>query len=358
MIDLSVADHQLVQIAAAVGAGARVIVFDEPTSSLGYAETEVLYALIDRLKASDVTVIYVSHRMTELFRVADAMTVLRDGKHVGTWPAPELDQATLVQHMIGRRLEQYFPTHVARPRGEEQLRVDHMSSPGRFVDVSFAVHAGEVVGLAGLVGAGRTEIADALFGLDRAARGQISVRGRPVRRLPPRDSVGRGIGYVPEDRKRHGLVLSMCAGHNVTLPIVGRFARAGVIDGAAELSAIATHFRTLRVKAEPLDGAANLSGGTQQKLVLAKWLAADCDILILDEPTRGVDVATKAELHGLIDKMANDGAAILLISSELPELLNVAARIIVLRQGRVVGELSRAEATQATLLRLMAGIEL
>jgi ABC-type sugar transport system ATPase subunit len=339
-----------------VGAGARVIVFDEPTSSLGQAETEVLYALIDRLKARDVTVIYVSHRMAELFRLADTMTVLRDGKHVGTWPASELDEAALVQQMIGRRLEQYFPTHAGRSRGEERLRLDHLSSPGRFADVSFAVHAGEVVGLAGLVGAGRTEIADALFGLDPTARGQVFVRGHPVGRFRARDAVARGIGYVPEDRKRHGLVLAMSAGQNITLPIVGRFARAAVIDGSAERSATSGYFEKLRIKAELSDGAGNLSGGTQQKLVLARWLAAGADILILDEATRGVDVATKAELHGWIDTMAGDGAAIMLISSELPELLNVATRIIVLREGRVVGELARAEATQAKLLRMMAGI--
>jgi ABC-type sugar transport system ATPase subunit len=355
MTSLSVAEQQLVQIAAAVGAGARVIVFDEPTSSLGFAETEALYALIERLKAQDVTVLYVSHRMAELFRIADTMTVLRDGRHVGTWRTTELDEPMLVQHMIGRKLEQYFPAHAKAMAGEERLRVEGLTSPGKFKDVSFAVHAGEVVGLAGLVGAGRSEIADALFGLDPQATGTITVRGEPAPLKCPQDAMNRRMGFVPEDRKRHGLVLSMCAGHNVTLPILQRFARAGVVDGGAEQKATGGYFSRLRIKAQPGDSTRTLSGGTQQKVVLAKWLAADCDILMLDEPTRGVDVGTKAELHGWIDTLASDGVAILLISSELPELLNVATRIIVLRDGRIVGELSRAEATQEALLRMMAG---
>jgi ABC-type sugar transport system ATPase subunit len=356
MEGLSVAEQQIVQIAAAVGASARVIVLDEPTSSLGHAESEALYGLIDQLKARGMSVLYVSHRMSELFRIADTMTVLRDGKHVGTWAARELDEPTLVRHMIGRKLDQYFPAHAKGPRGEERLRVEGLTSPGKFDDVSFAVHAGEVVGLAGLVGAGRSEIAEALFGLDPNVRGAISVRGVPLAITRARDAMDLRIGFVPEDRKRHGLVLSMTAGSNVTLPILSRFAHAGVVDTNAEQAAAAGYFDRLRIKAEPGDATVNLSGGTQQKLVLAKWLAADCDILILDEPTRGVDVGTKAELHGWIDTLAGDGAAVLLISSELPELLNVATRIIVLRAGRVVGELSRDDATQERLLRMMAGL--
>src|SRR4051812_14489950 len=242
MFDLSIAEQQLVQIAAAVGVSARVIVLDEPTSSLGHAESEALYALIDRLKARGMSVVYVSHRMAELFRIADTMTVLRDGRHVGTWKTTELDEATLVQHMIGRRLEQYFPEHTRRDRGEERLRADDLTSPGKFEHVSFAVHAGEEVGLAGLVGAGRAEIADALFGLDAQVSGTIAVRGVRTRITRVRDAMRRRIGFVPEDRKRHGLVLSMCAGHNITLPVLSRFARAGVIDNAAERRATADYF--------------------------------------------------------------------------------------------------------------------
>ena len=356
MLDLSVAERQLVQIASAVGSGARIIVFDEPTSSLGHAETESLYALIARLTGGGSSVIYVSHRMAELFRVADTMTVLRDGRHVGTWPAETIDEPTLIHQMIGRHLAQYFPAHADSPRGEERLRVDGLTSPGKFSGVSFTVHAGEVVGLAGLVGAGRSEIADALFGLDDAVTGAVHVRGESMRPVDAREAMAHGIGYVPEDRKRHGLVLSMSAGHNATLPILGRFARAGIVDAVAERTAAAGLFDRLKIKADADDETIHLSGGTQQKLVLAKWLAADCDILLLDEPTRGVDVGTKAELHGWIDAMATNGAAVLLISSELPELLNVASRIVVLRGGCVVGELSRNEATQEGVLRLMAGL--
>jgi ABC-type sugar transport system ATPase subunit len=357
MSDLSVAERQLVQIASAVASGARVIIFDEPTSSLGYAETESLYTLIGRLQEHDVAVIYVSHRMAEIFSIADTITVLRDGRHVGTWPAAELDEPELVRQMIGRGLDTDSQIRLETNQGEERLRVENLSSPGKFEGVSLDVRAGEVVGLAGLVGAGRSEIANALFGLDANARGRVWVRGEPVALNDTRGAMRCRIGYVPEDRKRHGLVLSMCAGHNATLPILERFSRAGFISASAEHNAASGFFERLRIKAAPADEANHLSGGTQQKLVLAKWLAADCDILILDEPTRGVDIGTKAELHAWIHRLTHDGAAILLISSELPELLNVATRIIVLRGGRMVGELPRARATQESLLRMMAGLE-
>lgn len=353
---LSVAEQQLVQIAAAVGAGARVIIFDEPTSSLGEAEAEQLYALIASLKDRGVAVLYVSHRMAEIFRLADYVTVLRDGQHVSTSPVASIDEATLVQQMIGRRLEQYFASHAQKPRGEERLRVDHLTSADRFEDVSFSVHAGEVVGLAGLVGAGRSEIAQAIFGLDPNATGAVCVRGKPVHVRSARDAMRYGIGFVPEDRKRQGLVLSMCTGENATLPILERISHAGWIDNRAEATTVAKNFERLRVRATPDAITASLSGGNQQKVVLSKWLAADSDILILDEPTRGVDVGTKAELHAWIDQRASEGAAVLLISSELPELLNVSTRIIVLRAGRVVGELPRGDATQHKVVRMMAGI--
>lgn len=356
MDSLSVAEQQVVQIAAAVGEGARVIIFDEPTSSLGEAESKALYALIGSLKARGVTVIYVSHRMPEIFQLCDAITVLRDGQHVMTCARDAIDESTLVQQMIGRRLEQYFPAHLSQPRGPELLRVSRLTSHADFRNVSFSVHAGEVVGLAGLVGAGRSEIAQAIFGLDRAATGEIFVRGKPVRIRSARDAMKLGIGFVPEDRKRQGLVLSMEARENATLPILERFARASWIDRDAESASVATTFARLSMRADPDVATASLSGGNQQKIVLSKWLAANADILILDEPTRGVDVGTKAELHAWIDQRAAEGAAVLVISSELPELLNVSTRIIVLRDGAVCGEVSRDNATQDLLLRMMAGI--
>jgi ABC-type sugar transport system ATPase subunit len=355
---LSIAQQQMVQIAAAVGSGARVIIFDEPTSSLGEREVEQLYTLMGRLRERGVTMIYISHRMPEIFRLCDTVTVLRDGKHVATETTASFDEAALVQRMIGRRLEQYFPAHERHAPGDEVLRVDGLSSPGRFADVSFTLRAGEVVGVAGLVGAGRSELAQALFGLDRRATGTIAVRGRPVSLRSPRDALASGIGLVPEDRKRQGLVLSMVSRENVTLPILGRLSRWSWIGRGSERAVASEQLQRLQVRASALDTATmTLSGGNQQKVVLAKWLAAQSNILILDEPTRGVDIGAKAELHAWIDRMAAEGAAVLLISSELPELLNLSRRILVLRGGRLVGELPRERANQDVLLRLMAGLE-
>jgi ABC-type sugar transport system ATPase subunit len=356
MASLGVAEQQVVQIAAAVGEGAKVVVFDEPTSSLGESEAANLFRLIEALRARGVAILYVSHRMPEIYRLCDTITVLRDGRHVGTHPTSELDEASLVQLMIGRRLEQYYPDHVNVPRREERLRVEGLTRPGHFEDVSFTLHAGEVLGLAGLVGAGRSEVAEAIFGIAPVTRGRIWIRGEEVAIRRATDAMARGIGFVPEDRKKQGLVLGMRTRENTTLPTLDRLSRFGFVDRAAEQATVRTYFDRLRVKATPETVTAALSGGNQQKIVMAKWLAAGGDILILDEPTRGVDVGAKAEIHAWIDRLASEGTAVLLISSELPELLNLSSRVIVLREGRVVGELPREAATQDTLLRLMAGL--
>jgi ABC-type sugar transport system ATPase subunit len=354
---LSIAEQQQVQIAAAVGAGARVIVLDEPTSSLGAAEANVLYTLIASLRARDVTLLLVSHRMPEIFRSCDTVTVLRDGQHVTTQPASALTEASLVHLMIGRELAPYGPAHANAPRGAERLRVVGLSSPGRFRDVSFSLHAGEVLGLAGLVGAGRSEVAQAIFGLDAEATGDVWVRGQRTEMRSPRDAMRAGIGLVPEDRKKQGLVLGMHNRENATLPVLGRLARRGWVDRAKEGGAVATAFGRVGLRASAEAQTASLSGGNQQKVVLSKWLMADSDILMLDEPTRGVDVGAKAELHAWIDQRASQGAAILLISSELPELLGVATRLLVLREGQVRGDVARADATPDVLLRMMAGLD-
>jgi ABC-type sugar transport system ATPase subunit len=356
MDSLTIAEQQLVQIACAVGAAARVIVFDEPTSSLGGDAAERLFTLIGELQARGVTIIYVSHRMMEIHRLCDAITVLRDGHHIVTRPANELDETGLIQLMIGRRLEQYFPASASQERGEERLRVEGLARVNAFSDVSFTLHAGEVLGLAGLIGAGRSEIAQSIFGLDPATRGRVWVRGARADIRSARDAVRLRIGFVPEDRKTQGLVLSMCTGDNSTLPTLPLLARLGWIDKPRESGVIRRLFERLRVRATPDAVAAELSGGNQQKIVMAKWLATDCDILILDEPTRGVDVGAKAELHAWIDELATQGCAVLLISSELPELINLSTRILVLRKGRIVGEVSRADAGQEGLLRLMTGV--
>ncbi|MBX6332486.1 MAG: sugar ABC transporter ATP-binding protein, partial [Gemmatimonadaceae bacterium] len=254
METLSVAEQQLVQIAGAVGGGARVLIFDEPTSSLSEGEAARLYALVEELKARGVTLLYISHRMGEIFRLCERVTVLRDGAHVSTQPVAALDERALVQLMIGRRVEQYFPAHVSRAPGEERLRVEGLSRPGCFRDVSFSVRAGEVVGLAGLVGAGRSEVAQALFGLDRASRGAIYVRGKRVQIRSPRDAMAAGLGFVPEDRKRQGLVLSMRARENATLPILPSLAAAGGwVRRRAERATAETYLRPLRLRASAME---------------------------------------------------------------------------------------------------------
>ncbi len=356
MSSLSVAEQQVVQIAAAVGEGAKVVVFDEPTSSLGEEESANLFRLIEELKARGVAILYVSHRMPEIYRLCDTITVLRDGRHVGTHPIAELDETSLVQLMIGRKLEAYFPAHVSAAKGEERLRVEHLTRPGVFDDVSFTLHAGEVLGLAGLVGAGRSEVAEAIFGITSVTRGEVFVRGKRADIRRATDAMRLGLGFVPEDRKKQGLVLGMRTRENATLPTLDRMSRAGFVDFGAERRTVHEYFDRLRVKATQETVTAALSGGNQQKIVMAKWLAAKGDILILDEPTRGVDVGAKAEIHAWVDKLAADGTAVLLISSELPELINLSTRILVLRSGRVVGEVPRADATQDVLLRMMAGL--
>ena len=354
---LTIGQQQMVQIAAAVGGGARIIVFDEPTSSLSQGEAERLYALLGRLRERGVTCIYVSHRMPEIFQLCDAVSVLRDGRHVGTRPTTGLTEAELVQLMIGRPLAEYLPRHDPTARGEEVLRVEGLTVSGRFEDVSFALRAGEVVGLAGLVGAGRSEVAGALFGVAPAERGRIVIGGREVRVGSPREAIRLGIGLVPEDRKRQGLVPSASGLHNISLAILDRLSRLGWLRRGEERVLGQRYVDRLRVRTPSLDAmVAGLSGGNQQKIVLARWLAASSRVLILDEPTRGVDVGAKSEIHALIGELAAQGAAIVLISSELPELLTLADRILVLRAGRLVGEVPRAAATQDGLLRLMAGL--
>jgi ABC-type sugar transport system ATPase subunit len=354
---LPIGQRQMVQIAAAVGGGARIIVFDEPTSSLSQAEAERLFALIERLKTQGVTCIYVSHRMPEIFRLCDAVTILRDGHHVATRPTASLTESDLVQMMIGRPLGEYFGRHADGVAGDEVLRVEGLTVPGKFEDVSFTVRAGEVVGLAGLMGAGRSEVASTLFGLERPTRGRILLDGREVRITSPAQAIALGIGYVPEDRKRQGLVLGASGLHNTSLPILERLSRFRWVRRREERRVAREYFERLRVRTPSLDAVvAGLSGGNQQKIVLAKWLAANSRILMLDEPTRGVDVGAKAEIHALVGELAARGAAILVISSELPEVISLSDRIVVLRAGEVAGELSRRDATEDSVLRLMAGI--
>jgi ABC-type sugar transport system ATPase subunit len=265
MTTLSIAEQQVVQIAAAVAGGAHVVVFDEPTSSLGEDETERLFASIADLKRRGVTMLYVSHRMPEIFRLCDSITVLRDGQHVVTTPTAATSESELIQYMIGRRVEQYFPAHASAAVGQELLRVDGLASPGRFSGISFSLRAGEVVGLAGLVGAGRSEVAQAIFGLDANATGTVHVRGKLMPLQSPRESMARGIGLVPEDRKKQGLVLSMVSRENTTLPTLGTYARLGWVDRKREREVAAGFLEKLRVRSSVLEApAVQLSGGNQE----------------------------------------------------------------------------------------------
>ncbi|MDQ3622828.1 MAG: sugar ABC transporter ATP-binding protein [Verrucomicrobiota bacterium] len=358
MRDLSTAQEQLVQIAAAVGTDPRILIFDEPTSSLAEPDAQRLFALIESLRTRGITMIYVSHRLPELFRLCDKISVLRDGQYAGTLAREEMTPDAVVRLMIGRSVEEYFPRHPAgKSGGEVVLRVRNLRSPGRFRNISFEVKAGEIVGFAGLVGAGRSEVAKAIFGLDPRAHGQVELDGKPVPLGSVKAAMRAGVGLVPEDRKRQGCVLGMPCRANVSMAILDRLRRAGVLDRPKEKRVAAQYFHQLRVKAASLDAPVHsLSGGNQQKIVLAKWLARGGRLLIVDEPTRGVDVGAKAAIHALIDELAQRGLAVMLISSELPEVLSLSARIIVLREGSIAGELSRAEASQEALLRLMAGV--
>jgi ABC-type sugar transport system ATPase subunit len=355
---LPISKQQLVQIAGAVGKGAKVLIFDEPTSSLSLHETQILFDQIRKLLEAGVTCIYVSHRMDEVFELCDTVTVLRDGRVVGTEPIGSLSHDLLVRMMIGRDIEAPSTESGLGPPGDVFLKVEGLSSPGRFRDVSFSVRAGEIVGMAGLVGAGRTEIAEAIFGLDPNARGDVFIAGARLGQRAPAMVMKNGLGLVPEDRKRQGLVLGMNARENISLPTLRDLSRLGWVLSGRERALAERYFRQMQVKAPTTEALAmGLSGGNQQKLVMAKWLAADCDVLILDEPTRGVDVGAKAEIHRLIRDLAADGRAVLAISSELPELLTISTRILVIRNGRIAGELEARGATEEAVMRLMTGVE-
>jgi ABC-type sugar transport system ATPase subunit len=354
----STAQEQLVQIAAALGTNAHMIIMDEPTSSLSVRESEHLFELLGKLKKRGITVIYVSHRLEEIFRLCDAVTVLRDGRHVITEPIAATNPDRVIHQMVGREVKQYTSQHLARTLGDELLRVENLCSPGKFSDISFTVRAGEILGFAGLVGAGRSEVAQAIFGLDPAATGKIFVRGKELPLGSVTRALGAGIGFLPEDRKRLGLVLTMNCRENASLAVLRRLSIAGFVRRRQERLLAKKYIEQLRVKTQSIETPiASLSGGNQQKIALAKWLARECAVLIVDEPTRGVDVGAKAEIHHLLDELACQGLGLVAISSELPEVMNLSRRILVMRQGRIAGELARGEFSQPALMRLMAGVE-
>ncbi|TMG17619.1 MAG: sugar ABC transporter ATP-binding protein [Chloroflexi bacterium] len=352
---LSVADQQLVEIAKSLSLDARVLVMDEPTASLSSHEVERLFTIIRQLRGRGVAILFVDHRMEEVFEIADRVSVLRDGRHVITAPINELNPAEAIRHMVGRRLETLFPKEQATI-GEIALEVRGLTRRGVFSNASFQVRRGEILGLAGLVGAGRTEIARVLFGIDRADAGEVLVAGKHAEIKSPKDAMRLGIVYVPEDRHAQGLVLDFSIAANVSLPIVERLSRLLVVDRVQERQIATDYSKQLQVRSTGVEQVASgLSGGNQQKVVLAKWLATKPTVLLLDEPTQGVDIGAKAEVHRIISQLAGQGMAIVLISSELLEVLGMADRIVVLHEGRVAAEFARDDATQERVMAAATG---
>ena len=353
--NLSVAQQQMVEIARALSVNAKVLIMDEPTSSLTSNEVEELFHITKNLRDAGTAVIFISHRLEELFALADRVTTLRDGEYVGTRTLANVTTDELIQMMVGRKLDDLFPKQDVE-RGEVVLEVENLSANGAFQDISFKLHAGEILGMSGLVGAGRTDVACSIFGVKPATAGRITVRGEQVTIANPQKAMALGISYVPEDRKNHGLVLPMPIGDNITLPVINEFATYGWLNRKKEKTTALEASKKLEVKAYGIEQKAQeLSGGNQQKVVLAKWLNTNPRILILDEPTRGIDVGTKAAVHRLMSSLAAEGMAILMISSELPEILGMSDRILVMREGHITGEFERGEATQEKLMMAATG---
>jgi len=350
---LPLAFQQAVEIAKAMSRQVRILILDEPTAVLAPPEVERLLAMVQELSRRGVSVVYISHRLDEIFRIANQITVLKDGRTVGTYPVAGMDEARLISLMVGREATQLFPK-VKRTRGGELLRVEGLSASGLVKQVSFSLHQGEVLGIAGLVGSGRTEVARAIFGADRAEAGAISMDGRHVTIRSPRQGVASGIGLVPEDRKGQGLVLAMPIRQNVTLTCLQRFTNwLGVVRRRAERASVDDVAKRTTIRARNLDlPVSSLSGGNQQKVVLAKWLDAGCKVVILDEPTRGVDVGARSEIYQLIENLAASGLGVIVISSDMLEVIGASDRILVMSGGRISGELARNEFSEARIMQL------
>jgi len=352
---LSVAQKQMVEIARALARNVRVLILDEPTSSLTAQETATLFGIIAGLRKRGVGIVYISHRLEEVFAIAQRVTVFRDGKLVGTLPVAEATEDGLVRMMVGRDLSHLF-VRARETEGPVRLDVRGLRRVGVLEDVSFSVRTGEVVGLAGLVGAGRTELARCIFGADRSDGGEILLDGEPVTIHSPRDAVRLGIGLVPEDRKLQALILRMAVRENISLPVLDRLGSPIFPSRKQERELVDGFIDGLRIRTPSMEQRVGaLSGGNQQKVVLARWLATEPKILILDEPTRGIDVGAKAEVHALIARLAEQGVAILMISSELPEILGMSHRVLVMREGRIVADLPREEATEERIVAAATG---
>jgi ribose transport system ATP-binding protein len=353
--NLRVAEQQMVEVAKALSLDARILIMDEPTAALTEHEIGELFATIRKLKEKGVAIVYISHRMEELFEIGDRVTVLRDGRSVGTYDVHELSKSELIRLMVNRDLTELFPKEHAS-RGPEVLRVENLCTKGGLNDISFSLHKGEVLGVAGLLGAGRTELARAIFGLDHISSGSIYVNGVVKKMTSPRSAIKSGLGFLTEDRKSQGLVLPLSVERNLCLSSVDKFSRWGVMNTKNERKAARRYTEELRIKTPSLDQkVVFLSGGNQQKVVLSKWLCSDAEVFIFDEPTRGVDVGAKAEIYQLMNRLTAAGVAIMMISSEMLEVLGMSDRIMVMVGGRIAGEFSAKESTQERILQCALG---
>ncbi|MGE5605146.1 MAG: sugar ABC transporter ATP-binding protein, partial [Bacteroidota bacterium] len=336
--DLGIGEQQMVEIAKALSLDAEIIIMDEPTAALTDQETAKLFEIISNLKQNGKAIVYISHKLDEVYKICDQVTVLRDGKYIGSAEVKDITQQQLIQMMVGRRLEEKFLRKIVPP-GREVLRVEGLSKQGILHEVSFTVKAGEVLGVSGLMGAGRTELAKAIFGALRVDGGQIYLEGKEIKTRSPRDAVRYGIAYASEDRKMEGLFLKLSVKHNISIAALSKFTKFGKIKNRIETKEVEGYVQKLSIKTPSLvQTAKNLSGGNQQKVVISKWMMIHPKVLILDEPTRGIDIGAKIEIYNLINQLKEAGVAIVLISSELPEVMGISDRILVIHEGRVTGE--------------------
>ncbi|HUX50391.1 MAG TPA: sugar ABC transporter ATP-binding protein [Spirochaetia bacterium] len=349
---LTVAEIQFVEIIRAMYADLRLLILDEPTASLTPSEADRLFALIESLKRKGKSIIFISHRLEEVRKISDMVTVMRDGRHVVTAPAADFSESDLVRAMVGRELESLFVrSHASIDRSRVILEVRNLSLPGHFRNVSFSIHSGEIVGMAGLVGAGRTEIAESIFGIRPPAAGEVFVNGTLVQPTSSGTMRESGVAYLPEDRDMHGLIMDMGVSANVTLTVLDKLGRHGVITRQAQNQSAEVYVRELEIRTETLETSVKrLSGGNRQKVVFAKWLATDPSVFILDEPTHGIDIGSKSQVHERIARLADQGFAVLLISSDLPEILSMCDRILVVNAGEIVSEFARDEANQEKVM--------
>ncbi|QDC10032.1 sugar ABC transporter ATP-binding protein [Oceanicola sp. D3] len=354
--DLGIANKHLVAIARALSIDARVVIMDEPTAALSHKEIQELYDLVEKLKAQGKAILFISHKFDEIFRIADRFTVFRDGQFIGDGLISDIDEAALVKMMVGRDVSQVFPDRQSAP-GEEVLQVVGYSHPTEFDEIRFSLKRGEILGFYGLVGAGRSEFMQALFGITRPSKGVTKVDGKLAVIRSPAEAIAQGIVYVPEDRGKQGAITAMPIFQNVTLPSLGRTSRRGFLKLAEEFRLAREYTDRLDLRAASLDtDVGNLSGGNQQKVVIAKWLATQPKVIILDEPTKGIDIGSKAAVHEFMAELAAEGLAVIMVSSEIPEILGMSDRVIVMREGRMVAELAGDELTPETLVRHAAGI--